>query len=298
MKRTIEQETWLPVCLGIGPTKTLAKLANHLAKREPERGGVARLDDPAERSAQLAGIPVEEVWGVGPRLAARLARYGITTAGDLARADARLLRRESSVTLERTVRELNGLPCHALEPEAPARQQIVCSRSFGDRVRARGEVAGAVARHATRAAEKLRAEGLRARRLAVFIATSPFDRRFPYYANQAQSALLSPSDDTRALVALGQRLLESIWREGLPYAKAGVMLSDLEPAARSQGDLFAGARDKDQAARLMSAVDRINAAGRGRIVPARGLRQGGSRMRRGALSPGYMTRWSDLPVSH
>ncbi len=295
MTQTVQQWTGLPVCVGIAPTRTLAKLANHAAKQGVNGPGVRVLDTPGAREAVLAQVPVETVWGVGRRLGARLRADGIETALALARADGGRMRRRYSVVLARTIAELNGEACLAPQDMPRARQQIVSSRSFGQRVTQQAQMREALCTYTARAMTRLRAGGQRARVLTVFIHTSPFSRGEPAYSNAATGALVCHSNDTRAMLGLAGQLLAAIWREGHRYVKAGVMLSDLCEAGREQADLFATDEDAPVRAALMQTLDRINRHAPGRIrFAGEGVAPAWA-MKRGRLSPAYTTCWNELP---
>lgn len=194
--------TGLTVGVGIGPTKTLAKLANYAAKKWPATGGVVDLRDLKRRARLMTITPVEEVWGIGRKLTAKLAAQSINTVADLVAADPKSLRRQYGVVVERTVQELRGIPCGELEQLAQAKQQIICSRSFGERITEFGPMREALAGYMERAAEKLRAEGQRCCHVTLFIRSSPFSERETYYGNQISTWLQTPTSDTRDLLAL------------------------------------------------------------------------------------------------
>ena len=290
----------MAVCVGFGPSKTLAKLANHCAKKGlAGRDGVCdltALEGPA-MDALLGGIPVGEVWGVGRRISAGLEAIGINNVLDLRDADAETIRSRYSVVLERTVRELRGVSCLALEELAADKRQIMVSRSFGRKVQDLAALADAVATHATRAAEKLRGQGSIAGAVVVEIRTSPFSEREPQYQRSINVPLPEASADTRTLVRWAIRGLKSIYRPGYAYAKAGVMLSELRPRTAAQGDLFsAGGSFRSEA--LMATMDAVNSRwGRGSLRTA-AVRSDHLEweMARGSLSPGYTTDWEGLPV--
>jgi len=295
LREAVLRWTGLRVCVGVGPSKTLAKLANYAAKKYPKTGGVVDLSCPERRDRLLRLAPVGEVWGIGGRLQLRLARHGITTAAHLAAADPRLLRRALSVTVERTARELRGVSCLGLECVAPVKQEIVSSRSFGRRITALPEMREAVAEYTARAAEKLRHEGQLAGFISVFIRTSPFSDTEPQYANQASRSLIAPSQDTGALMVIAQALLERIWRPDYRYAKAGVRLTDFRRLGQEQGDLFTNVASVWRREALMRTVDKLNARDRRSVFIARqGSRKHWS-MKREQLSPAYTTRWSEIP---
>ncbi len=285
----------ITVCVGIAPTKTLAKLANHAAKKYPATKGVVDLTNPDRQRRLLDLVPVDDVWGVGKRLSKRLNALGITTALDLANASPRAIRDQFSVVLERTVRELNGESCIELEEIPPTKKQIVCSRSFGVKVTQFELLREAVCEYATRATEKLRKEQQQAKVLTVFIRTSPFKDNEPQYSNSASGELLIPSCDTRDFIELANHLLKRIWKDGFRYAKAGVMLSDFYDPGMFQPGLFDDVSTRSNSQQLMSVLDTINQSGAGKVFFAgQGTKKDWS-MKREHLSPAYTTRWDQLP---
>lgn len=292
----------LPVCVGIASTKTLAKLANHIAKKDPSFEGVCDLAQmaPEARAARFAAIEVGEVWGVGRRIAEQLAGMSIHTVADLANADPQAIRRRFSVVLERTVRELNGTACIDLEEIAPPKQQIMASRSFGQWVEDLPTLKEAVAAYTSRAAEKLRQQVCVAGALTVMIRTNRFKPEAPQYQRSVTVPLAFPTDDTRVLVRIATRTLEGIFKAGFIYQKAGVMLSELTPRTVRQASLFGDEDGEDaRSAPLMATLDAINQRwGRGTVRSlAAGVTQPWQ-MRREQLSPAYTTSWDDLPVVH
>jgi len=285
----------ITVCVGIAPTKTLAKLANHAAKKYPATQGVVDLTNPDQQRRLLALVPVDDVWGVGKRLSKRLNALGITTALDLANASPRAIRDQFSVVLERTVRELNGESCIELEEIPPTKKQIVCSRSFGEKVTQFELLREAVCEYATRATEKLRKEQQQAKVMTVFIRTSPFKDNEPQYSSSASGELLIPSCDTRDFIELANHLLKRIWKDGFRYAKAGVMLSDFYDPGMFQPGLFDDVSTRSNSQQLMSVLDTINQSGAGKVFFAgQGTKKDWS-MKREHLSPAYTTRWDQLP---
>ncbi len=285
----------ITVCVSIAPTKTLAKLANHAAKKYPATQGVVDLTNPDRQRRLLALVPVDDVWGVGRRLSKRLNALGITTALDLANASPRAIRDQFSVVLERTVRELNGESCIELEEIPPTKKQIVCSRSFGVKVTHFELLREAVCEYATRATEKLRKEQQQAKVMTVFIRTSPFKDNEPQYSNSASGELLIPSCDTRDIIELANHLLKRIWKDGFRYAKAGVMLSDFYDPGMFQPGLFDDVSTRSNSQQLMSVLDTINQSGAGKVFFAgQGTKKDWS-MKREHLSPAYTTHWDQLP---
>ena len=297
MRGQIRQWLGLPVCVGFGATKTLAKLANHCAKKNlAGQDGVCNLGqlDAAERSRVFAALPVHEVWGVGGKLSEQLNQRGILTVEDLRRANPETLRQAFSVVLERTVRELNGVSCLNLEQLAPNKQQIMSSRSFGAYVYDLPTLAEAVATYMARAAEKLRRQASLAGMVQVYIRTNPFKANVPQYQRGLSIPLPEATDDTLRLIRAAHWGLKRIYQPGFAYQKAGVALLDLSPQAQAQMHLFSTSPDR---AALMRVMDQINTAyGRGALrSAAEGVRQSW-RMKRDRMSPAYTTRWDQLPV--
>ncbi|MEN4600747.1 translesion error-prone DNA polymerase V subunit UmuC [Pantoea agglomerans] len=297
VRQRVRRETGLTVGIGAAKTKTLAKSAQWSSKEWPQFGGVLVITTCSRAEKMLARQPVAEVWGVGSRIAKKLSTMGITTALELARANPVLIRRNFSVVLERTVRELNGESCISLEEAPPAKQQIVCSRSFGERVTDHEQMRQAICQHAERAAVKLRGENQYCRQVCAFVKTSPFTPGEIYYGNTASEQLMTPTRDTRDIIAAAMRALERIWIAGHRYAKAGVMLNDFTPSGVSQLNLFDEAPPRPDSDQLMKVIDGINQSGLGSIwFAGRGIAPAWQ-MKRDMLSPGYTTRWSDIPIA-
>jgi DNA polymerase V len=298
IRARVRQWLGLPVCVGFGATKTLAKLANHAAKKRPEFGGVCDLAalSPAAQDALFASIDVGEVWGVGYRGTPRLKALGVDNVKALRDADPKWLRREFSVVLERTVAELNGTPCIGLEEEAPNKQQIMSSRAFGAYVYDLAGLEEAVATYVGRAAEKLRRQGSVAGAVQVYVRTNPFKADHPQYQRGLTVPLSEPADDTRLLARAALAGLRRLFKPGYAYQKAGVMLLDLSDAQHTQAALFETDRGNPA---LMRVMDRVNACwGRGTLrLAAEGVPASNRdwRMRRGMMSPCYTTRWAELP---
>ncbi len=297
--RTVRRFTGIPVSVGIAPTKTLAKLANRMAKKGKSAAGPAlewsKLDSSRE---VLAALPVEDVWGISGRWGAKLRALGISTALALATADPARLRKAFGVVMERTCRELGGVSCLPLELVPPTRQQIMVSRSFGEKLHKRDDLMAAVTAFATRAGEKLRVQHLRARAINVFIHTSPFDTQGQHYSNSATAGLDRPTRDSGILVSCVVQGLEKIFKEGFSYQRAGVMLLDLVAEGAEQGLLFAETPgDTERTNRLMDAVDKINRTwGRGTVhYASEGLGEKWH-MRQKRKSVASTTEWGALPT--
>lgn len=292
----------LAVCVGIAPTKTLAKLANHCAKKSlAGNDGVCDFSTltPHELDDLFERVAVGEVWGVGRKIDARLEAMGIRTVRELRDADAETLRARFSVVLERTVRELRGESCLDLETLAPNKQQIMASRSFGVLVHDLADLEEAVASYIARAAEKLRGQDSLAGAVQVYIRTNIFKPDVPQYQRGVTVPLPAATDDTRILTRWALRILRRIYRPGFGYHKAGITLMELRPHSSRQFSLFDGQGGAGDARsdRLMAVLDGINGRyGRGSLRLAVEGVDRGWRMRRGNLSPRYTTDWSGLAV--
>lgn len=299
MRKRILQWTGLPVCVGIGATKTLAKVANHCAKKRPVFNGVCNFNvmQQGELDNLLSEIPVGEVWGVGRKLAPKLEALGIKTVLDLKQANPERLRRLFSVVLEKTIRELNGTVCIELEDVPPPKQQILSSRSFGVPVCDFNSLAESITLYISRAAEKLRRQQSVAGSVYVYIRTSPFKPDDPFYSNGMTIPLPSPTDDTRQLANVALWVLKQLYRPNYNYAKAGIMLSELVPVGQAQMDMFARASTTSKSDKLMQAMDSINRKmGRDVIkLASEGFRRPW-KMKQENKSPSYTTRWDDLPA--
>jgi DNA polymerase V len=259
IRKTVFRSTGIPVCVGMGPTKTLAKLANFAAKKWPQTGGVLDLSDPVRREKLMKIVPVGEVWGIGSRYAARLNQLGIATVWDLATQSPHNIQRQFNIVVARTVMELNGIPCLELEEVAPSKQQIVCSRSFSRRLTHYSELAQALAEYASRAAGKLRHQHSVAGHLSVFIRTSPFNPQEPHYQRSAGMRLPFATHDSRVIISAANRLLKEIFKPGYHYQKCGVQLSHIQPENQpGQFDLFEIDHHRTGGEQLMTVVDQIN----------------------------------------
>jgi len=299
MRKRILQWTGLPVCVGIGATKTLAKLANHCAKKRPQFNGVCNFNTMTtyDLDQLLSEIEVGEIWGVGRKLAPKLAALGYQSALDLKRASPEALRQQFSVVMEKTIRELNGTVCIELEEISPPKKQILSSRSFGHQVRDYNSLAESITLYMSRAAEKLRRQQSFAGSAYVYIRTSSFKSDDPFYSNGLTIPLPTPTDDTRQLVNVVLWGLKQIYRPNYNYAKAGVMLSELVPAEGVQTDLFSQMQGTLKSDELMAAIDQINRKmGKDAIkLASEGFRKPW-KMKQENKSPSYTTNWDDLPI--
>ncbi|ENO7970203.1 translesion error-prone DNA polymerase V subunit UmuC [Salmonella enterica subsp. enterica serovar Anatum] len=292
VKDTVLQHTGLACGIGIAQTRTLAKLANHAAKTWPATKGVVVLTERHRQRKLLNLLPVSEVWGIGRKLTTRLESMGIKTALELADAHLPFIRKNFGVAVERTVRELNGISCISVD-ELPAKEQIICSRSFGERITTIQAMHEAVCQYAERAAEKLRGERRYCRHITVFVRTSPFSNE-PYYSNSASQKLMMATQDTRDIIAAAVRALDQIWRNGFRYQKAGIMLNDFTEKA-GQIDLFDDTPPRANSAALMEVLDNLNHAGNRVWFAGQGIAKGW-KMKRDMLSPAYTTNWAELPI--
>lgn len=295
IKKTVQRYTGIPVCVGIGPTKTLAKLANFAAKKWQQTGGVLDLSDPKRRDRLMTLVPVGEVWGIGRKISQRLNTLGIYTVMDLAKQAPERMQQQFNIVVARTVMELNGIPCIELADIAPDKQQIISSRSFGQKLTAYHELARALATYVSRAAEKLRRQGSVTGHIAVFIHTNPFSDADKQYRNSAATKLIIPSQDTRYLVELATRLLGAIYREGFYYHKCGVVLSAIQPQTTAgQLDLFNHDSATSGAEALMAAMDQINQKYPKSVKIAAAGFATDWQARADRASKSYTTNWQDL----
>ncbi len=298
IRRTVRQWTGIPVCVGIARTKTLAKIANRLAKKEGG-DGARLLEDEEDIDRVLQGLETGDIWGIGRKSALRLGDCGVRTALELKGRDDDWVRRHLTVTGLRTVLELRQIPCIALEDAPPPARSLVCSRSFGTRIENLASLEEAVSAYVQRAGEKLRRKSLVAGAVQVFLETNRFQPG-PQYAGSRCRALPAPTADTLALHGPALEILRDIHKPGYRYQKAGVILLDLSPASgRQLSFLEPHGEDKTRRDRLMRVMDRINTVhGRGTLtLAASGLGKKEWHMRQERRSPCYTTSWAELPVA-
>lgn len=287
--------TGIPVGVGIAHTKTLAKLANHTAKRlQAETGGVVDICDPFKRDWVLRNTDVSEVWGVGRRMKMHLDALGVKTAMDLAKADPWMLRKKFSVVIEKTARELAGTPCLELDEPDPPKQEICCSRMFGKRLTELAPIKEAVATYMMRASEKLRAQGSVCKKIRVSIRTGMFNPEEAKFANGLVVDLPYPTDDVRLLTKAAVDALERVYRPGFKYSKAEVMLLNLCQPGEYTDDLFAVSQPSE-ATKVMAVLDKINGRwGRGTLRAASVPTNPEWGMRRDLMSQSYTTKLDQL----
>ena len=257
IRQTVKQWTGMPVSIGIAGTKTLAKIANRIAKRSPEADGVFELTEQTHIGEALAQTAVEHIWGIGIRTCIKLKREGIKTAMALRGVDIEWMRRRFGVTGVRTVYELRGMSCYELEDQPPAKKGITVSRMFGRKVETLEELKEAIASYASRAGEKLRDEGLAAGAMIVYVTTSRFVDPQKRNFNSRGVNFPIATNYTPELIEYATGAIERLYKKGFLYAKAGLILGDIVPEGRVQGNLFDQA-DRQKSRRLMRAIDAVN----------------------------------------
>lgn len=296
LKARVRQSLGLPVCVGIAPSKTLAKLSNSVAKSTKRFGGVFDYSalSRAKQSQLLNAIPVSDIWGIGKKLSERLRAMGILTALDLRDSDASDMEKLFSVVMKRTILELRGISCITIENMGEARKQILSSRSFGRSVQTLAELEEAVTLYATKACEKLRRDESVAAEVHVYVRTSPYttDR----FADSSVIKLATATDDTITLVKSAIEALRTVYQPGHIYQKAGVALSRVSPKAGRQISLFDQGRGV-RSEKMMKALDAANAKwGRGTIfLAAEGIEKPWQ-VKSEFRSPSYTSNWSEIPV--
>ncbi len=256
--KRIKQYVGIPVSVGFAPTRTLAKVANHIAKKDRRiTDGVYWLVRPEAIDIILRRTPIEDVWGIGRRLSASLQARGIKTAADFVKLPPSLVRSQYSVTLERTQRELMGHDCQIANPVDIAHKTIMTSRTFGKIITDRDEIADAIVNFAERTARQLRNEGSVAGSIMTYVRGDRFREDLPFYSNSCQLTLDTPTNDTMTIVRKALNAFYHIWREGFGYRKAGVMALDIEHGSGIQLNLF-DPDDYGKLRRLMTSIDNIN----------------------------------------
>lgn len=300
MRHQVMQWTGIPVCVGLGPTKTLAKLANHIAKKHPRSKGIFNYNDlnASQQIKLLSQIAVDEVWGVGRQLSRRLAARNIHTVQDLRTAHTPSLRAEFGVVIEKTQRELQGIACLDLQEVVPDKQQIICSRSFGQMVQDLAILQDAVSSFVANACSKLRAQGSQASVIQVFLKTNRFRADLPQYTPALAVALPYPTNDSLIVNQWASHLIAQLFKPAYAYKKAGVVLSEITPISHHQGDLLEPSVACAGSRKLMQTIDHLNQRfGRGAVkISSQGsYPQWQTRQQR--KSPSYTTRWADLPFA-
>lgn len=295
IRSRVQLYTGLPVGVGIAGTRTLAKLANHAAKRwQRQTGGVVDITDSVRRDKLLKACEVSDVWGVGRRMTEHLIHMGIKTAWDLAQADPWTLRKRFSVVVEKTARELRGTPCLEFEEMTVAKQEICCSRMFGHRLKNIEPIREAVATYTARACERLRAQGALCKKVRVSIRTGMYNSDEPKLATSRVCQLPYPTDDTRLITKVAMAGLEEVFSPGYAFSKAEVLLLELCQRGEFTDDMFTGAQTATSE-KVMQVLDSINAKwGKGTVRPCGVPVAPEWGMRRELMSPGYTTRLDQL----
>jgi DNA polymerase V len=297
MRERVIAWTGVPVCVGIGPTKTLAKLANHIAKKHPRSKGVFNYNDltSTQQDNLLSRIAVDEVWGVGRKLTVRLAEHGIHTVQDLRLAHLPTLRAGFGVVMEKTQRELQGIACIDLEDVVPAKKQIIASRSFGQAVHDADVLKDAMSTFVANACAKLRAQESHASVIQVFLQTNRFRRDQPQYMPSLSVPLPQPTNDSLVVNRWADYLVGRMFKPDYAYKKAGIMLSEITPITHLQSDWLEPSQAPS--ANLMTAVDALNKRfGRGFVKISTQGAFSQWQMRQERKSPNYTTDWASLPL--
>ena len=297
-RNIVDQWVGIPVRIGIGPTKTLAKIASHVAKKKIGGTGVFCLHESLQIEHVLKHLPINEIWGIGRNLSRRLNDLSVYSSYDLMKMDTRLIRSKFSVVLERTVRELRGEQCLAVQNDREPKKQIIVSRSFRERTGDFNQLKPLISNFAVRAGEKLRHEGQKCSQVSVLIATSPFSKQAQYRGFHSIQ-FSNPVNDTRSILAGANQALQDCFRQGYAYAKAGVLLSQFSHSSVIQRSLFDDLHksfDQKQNEDLMRCIDSMNAEGvqvyyasqcPGQALP----------MNKKMMSPKYTTSWLELPTA-
>jgi len=291
IRKAVWRKTKIPVGVGFGPTATLAKAANHAAKKLPGFDGVAVINNEMSRKHILKLMSVEDVWGVGRRISKKLKLMDIHTALDLANQPAKLMRKQFSVVLERTINELNGTPCLSWDDVKQKKKEVYSTRSFGERITDPHSLRAAFSAHCNIVARKLRKQGSLAKRIVIFAHSSPFEDH--YYKRSFIYEFPVASNDVSVFSNAVKHLFLNIYSPNVRFQKCGVGAIELEDEMYRQGDLFNLSQDKPE---LMKCLDTINQRfGNDTLKLASEKQTSFWRMRREFLSPKYTTRWSDIP---
>lgn len=301
IKALIGSQSGIPVCIGMAPTKTLAKLANYAAKKWKKTGGVVDLSSPERRKKLMKVVPVNEVWGIGSKLTKRLNQCSVKTVWDLACLDESIAHSQFNVVVARTVMELNGIVCLPLEKAAPNKQQIICSRSFKNRLVTIDELSTALTTYAVRAMEKLRAQRSVTGVVSISIRTGMLDSQNEQYQRSINVSLPSHTQDTQLVIKTVKKLLVQIFKEGYKYQQAGVTLGQIRPDNQSvQNDLFSmpeesiGGRNPAAQQALMESVDIINKRFPQKLSFSTAHLKQAWHYEVKNQSPRYTTHWDDL----
>ena len=297
IKRTVQKWTGIPVTVGIGPTKVLAKVANKIAKKSPKAAGVLSLYESPHLERALRSLRVGKVWGVGPAYEKLFQENGVETAWDLRNCPTEWVRKKTGVVGERLVRELRGEPCIPFERERPAKKAIGSGKSFGRPVSDMGDVKEAAATFAAQSAVRLRKDGQAVKRLSVFLQTNPFQEHSPQYQKGISLQLPVATDDTGEIIGYAMRLVEQVYRPGYVFKRVAVQFDELVAVGEIQGNLFLR-RDREKKAKLMGVLDKIHRDfGEGHVrYLAEGMEKDWKTLF-ARKSPRYTTCWAELPTA-
>ena len=290
IKKTVFKNTGIPVSIGVGRTKTLSKIANHIAKR---RNGIFIIDKNNE-DENLNDFSVEDVWGVGRKLSFFLHNQNIKTAKKLKYLDLFWAKSNMTIVGEKMVKELRGEECFALHQSRPDKKSICTSRTFGHMISDFENLSSSIAMYATRCAEKLRYQGGCARYAHVFIQTNPYRKELRQYIQSKMVKFPVATNNTSEIIKLISVALEDIYKKGYQYKKAGVVLGGIIKKNEVQGDLFDDVnRTKND--KIVNIIDMINRKMGQDIIKYAALAYGKKwKLKQGQLSPCYTTRWKDI----
>ncbi len=297
IRQAVLREVGIPTCVGLGPTKVLAKVANKIAKKSRNESGVFSLCDPNIREEALSIFPVGDIWGIGSKSAEKLNSYGIYTASQFRDADPALVQRLLTIVGHRIQEEMKGYSCLPLE-EVAAKKQIISSRSFGRPVFKLEDLEEAISQYVTRAAEKLRQQNSVCQTITVIIHTNPYKQVRQYYSRPATVKLLTATNSTITLAQAGLKALKAIFKKGIEYKKAIVMLSDISPMSRIQFGLFEDPERYDKERQIMTAIDKINRSYYRDMIRIGSCGTDQSwKMASKLHSPHYTAKWEHLPIA-
>ena len=280
--------TGIPTSIGIAPTKTLAKIANHVAKK---RNGIFDMRTEVSQDLIMKELPTDQIWGISSKGQEKLNNIGITTALMLKNSEPKLIRQQSSVVGERIVYELRGISCLGLE-QVSAKKNIISSKSFGRAVTKLSELEEAIANYAVKACEKLRIQKSLAQRLMVFIKTNSYNEYQLQYKNERTTTLNIPTSDTSYIITQARNSIQKLYKPGIVYKKAGIMLMDIIPTTNNQQNLF-NKSNSDKQEKLMQVIDNLNQKSPSVFYLAQGVKRNWQ-MKCDKRSPQYTTNWNDL----
>ena len=297
IKKIVKKWTGIPVSVGIGPTKTLAKVANSMAKRHPS--GCYALLTSEKTEALLGQVSLQDVWGIGSRWSKKLNTLGLTTALDLAQADPRWIKKAFNIVLARTALELKGKACLSVEETAPPKKSMISSRSFGIPLTTFEDLREAVSFHASSLAYRLRVEGRKTSLLSIAVRTNPFDKKGRFYSNTHLIPLSCPSQDNATLITAATLALEKIFREHLSYKKVSVMALNLSPENQATPSLFTEEKEHEHSLRrreVLKSIDHLNYRyGKGSLTFASEGVSASWQPKASWKSPSFTQNWKQLP---